>query len=87
MWQTGYALTELERLSDDNSQVLLGRLAKQHHINIIGGRSLVIDPLCSIVKQASKRAMTLLVAEIDIDERVVCGQIPVFSYRRPSLYY
>ena len=56
--------------------------------NVFGGRSLVIDPLGKIIKQASDSEPTLLVTEIDIDdEQDVRGQIPVFSDRRPTLYY
>ena len=40
MWNTGYALTELGDLADNNgkdSQALLSKLAKQYRLNIVGG--------------------------------------------------
>ncbi|WP_294976858.1 carbon-nitrogen family hydrolase [uncultured Leuconostoc sp.] len=40
MWNTGYALAELTQLADNNgqdSQLLLSKLAKQYHLNIVGG--------------------------------------------------
>jgi len=40
MWNTGYALTELERTADHDAEPsasFLSQLAKTHHINIVGG--------------------------------------------------
>lgn len=40
MWNTGYALTEIDQLADENGQQtieLLSRFAKQHKINIVAG--------------------------------------------------
>lgn len=40
MWNTGYSLDQLSQLADPNgqqTQALLTRLAKENHINIIGG--------------------------------------------------
>ncbi|WP_220740386.1 carbon-nitrogen family hydrolase [Leuconostoc miyukkimchii] len=40
MWNTGYALTSLETLADNDgvaTQNLLQKLAKQYHLNIVGG--------------------------------------------------
>ncbi len=40
MWNAGYALKELDRLADGNGErtkEFLSRLAKKHHVNIVGG--------------------------------------------------
>lgn len=40
MWNTGYALTELENTADKDAEPtmsFLGNLAKEHHVNLIGG--------------------------------------------------
>ncbi len=40
MWNTGYALTELDQLADRDgahTKELLSKLAKQYHVNIVGG--------------------------------------------------
>ena len=40
MWNTGYALSQLNSLADENGQQtkeLLTRLAKEYHVNIVGG--------------------------------------------------
>ncbi|MCE5189192.1 MAG: carbon-nitrogen family hydrolase [Eubacteriales bacterium] len=51
-----------------------------------GGRSMVIDPLGKMLKQAGTRA-GILYAEMQLDELApVRKAIPVFSDRRPELY-
>lgn len=40
MWNTGFTLAELDKLADEDNeptQSLLQKLAKQHHVNIVGG--------------------------------------------------
>ncbi len=40
MWNTGYALSQLNSLADENGQQtkeLLTKLAKEYHVNIVGG--------------------------------------------------
>ena len=40
MWNTGYALSQLADLADDNGErtkTLLRAFAKKHHVNIVAG--------------------------------------------------
>ena len=40
MWNTGYALSQLNSLADEDGQKtkeLLTKLAKEYHVNIVGG--------------------------------------------------